>query len=111
MGYKKRSDCEVLINGAEDVFSSLGDCFESAFNKRKSKMNVAKNVFKFGGSLTKLAFNTTSCAIKHAPKAVVAVAAAKREVVQVIEDGINQHQKQMKEDALDEKIRALMLKR
>jgi hypothetical protein len=106
-----RSDCEILINGAEDVFNNLGSCLESAFDERQSKMSVVKNLFKVGGSLTKLAFNTTSCAVKHAPKAVVAVAAAKRELVEAIEEEINEHQKQIKEDALDEKIRALSIKR
>ena len=103
-------DCEILISGIEDVFDDLGSCFSNAVDKNKSKASVVKSLFNFGGSLTKLAFNTTSCAIKNAPKAVVAVAAVKREVIGVIEDEIHEYQKQQKIDALDEKIKQIQLK-
>ena len=104
------SDCRIILNNVEDVFGDLGNCLESVVDERETKMGVVKNLFKFGGSLTKLAFNTTTCAVKNAPKAVVAVAAAKRELVQAIEEGINEHQKQLKEEAMEEKIKQLGLK-
>lgn len=108
--FEEKSDCDILIDGAEDSLKKLGNCFEDAFDDRKTKMNVAGSVFGFGASLTKLAFNATGCAIKNAPKAVVAVAAAKRELVNVIEEGVRETQKQAKEDALNEKIHQLRLK-
>ncbi|MDQ7060904.1 MAG: hypothetical protein Q9M43_07085 [Sulfurimonas sp.] len=46
-------------------------------------MNVVGSIFTFGFSLTKLTFNVAGCAIKNAPKAVVAVAALKREMIDI----------------------------
>jgi len=108
--YKKKSDCDILIDGAEDSLKKLENCFESAFDKKKTKMHVTGNVLRFGLSLTKLALNATGCAIKNAPKAVVAVAAVKREIVNTIEEEVRETQKQYKEDALNEKIKQLRLK-
>ncbi len=105
-----KSDCDVLLTGVENVFDSLGNCLDSAIDERKSKMSVVKNIFKFGGSLTKLAFNTTTCAVKNVPKAVVAVAAVKREVVTAIEEEYYDYQRELKEEALNEKIKKLRLK-
>ena len=62
--YKKKSDCDILIDGAEDSLQKLENCFESAFDDNKTKMNVVGSVFGFGASLTKLALNATGCAIK-----------------------------------------------
>ena len=105
-----KSDCDVLITEIEDVFSGLGNCFDTAFDDKKTKMNVIGSIYGFGKSLTKLVFNTTGCAIKNAPKAVVAVASAKREVVTAIEDEWSQYKKEQKEEALSEKIKLLRLK-
>lgn len=107
---RKKNDCDILLGGVEDVFGSLGECFESALDKKKSKFSVVKSIFKFGGSLTKLAFNTTTCAVKNAPKAVVTVAAVKREIVTAIEEEIHEQRKQAQKDALDAKIKKLQLK-
>ena len=107
----KKSDCDVLFNNAEDSLVKLGKCFDNAFDERKTKMNVVGSIFGFGASLTKLAFNVTGCAIKNAPKAVVAVAALKREVIGEIESGVKQYQKEQQEEALNEKIKQLTLKR
>lgn len=108
--YKKQSDCDILIDGAEDSLKKLENCFDDAFDDRKTKMNVVGSIFGFGASLTKLAFNATGCAIKNAPKAVVAVAAAKRELVDAIEEEVRETQKKIKKDALDAKIQQLRLK-
>jgi 16S rRNA C1402 (ribose-2'-O) methylase RsmI len=105
-----KNDCDVLLTGVEDVVAGIGNCLESAFDSKKTKKNVVGSLFGLGKSLTKLAYNTTTCAVKNAPKAVVAVAAVKREVIMVIEEEINEYQKQKKEDALDEKIKQLQLK-
>lgn len=106
----KKSDCNILLNNAEDMFNDLGDCFDTALNDKKTKMSVVGSIFNLGKSLTKLTFNTGVCAVKNVPKAVVAVAAVKREVVTAIEEEIHSHQKQMKVDALNEKIKLLELK-
>jgi len=108
---KKRNDCDVIIDGIEDTIGNLGNCLESLFDEKQTKIGVVKNIFKFGGSLTKLTLNTTSCVVKNVPKAVVAVAGAKREVVNALEDEWNQYQKEQKEDALNEKIKQLSLKK
>jgi len=70
-------------------------------------------MFGLTKSLGKLVLNATGCAIKNAPKAVVTVAAVKRELVTAIEEEIYEHNKQAKQakqDALDEKIKQLGLK-
>ncbi|MEA1892183.1 MAG: hypothetical protein U9N33_05660 [Campylobacterota bacterium] len=108
--YKEQSDCDILIDGAEDSLKKLENCFDDAFDDKKTKMNVVGSIFGLGVSLTKLAFNATGCAIKNAPKAVVAVAAVKREIVQEIENEYNEHKKEQQKEALDEKIRQLGLK-
>ncbi len=107
---KRKTDCEVLSDGVGDVFSTLGDCFDTAFDEKKTKTNVVGSIFGFGKALTKLSFNAGVCAIKNTPKAVATVAAAKRDVVEFIEDEVNTYQKQAKIDALDEKIKNLKLK-
>lgn len=106
----EKSDCDIIFNNAEDTLNSLGNCFEYSFDDKKSKLDVVGSIFGFVGSLTKLTYNVTGCAIKNAPKAVVAVASVKREIVTAIEEEIHTHQKQLKEDALNEKIKQLRLK-
>lgn len=106
----KNNDCNVLLDNAEGVINNLGTCIDSVFDERKTKMNVIGNIFGIGASLTKLAFNVTGCAIKNAPKAVVAVAAVKREVIDAATEGYSEYQKQQRKDALEEKILQLKLK-
>ena len=106
----KKSDCDVLFEGVESVANDLGSCFDTAFDERKSKANVIGSLFKLGASMTKLTVKAGVCAVKNTPKAVVAVANAKRELVDGIESGINQVQKEMKEDALEQKIKMLKQK-
>ena len=106
-----KNDCEILLGNAENMLNDLGKCLDTAFDKNKTKMNVVGSIFSLGKSLTKLTFNAGYCAVKNAPKAVVAVASAKRELVNALEDEYNQYQKQLKEDALNEKIKQLQLKK
>ena len=110
MMLKKKSDCDILFNNTEDVFKDIGSCFERAFDEKQSKMSVVGSIFNLGKSLTRLTFNTGVCAVKNAPKAVVAVAAVKRDIVNAIEEEIHEQQKQAKIDALDAKIKQLGLK-
>ena len=107
---QKKNDCDVIINGIENSFENLGACLESIVDEKQSKMGVVKHLFKFGASLTKLAVDTTVCAVKNTPKAVVAVAGAKRELVDSIENEWNQFNKEQQEEALNEKIKQLKLK-
>lgn len=106
----KPSDCDFLVDELEHTFDSLGNCFESMVDERKTKMNVVGSIFSFGFSLTKLTFNVAGCAIKNAPKAIVAVAALKREIIDAGTQEWNQYQKELKEDALEEKIKLLKYK-
>ena len=108
--YRKKSDCDVLIDNAESMFDDLGNCFDTVFDDKKTKMNVVGSMFGLTKSIGKLALNATGCAIKNAPKAVVAVAAVKRELVTAIEEEIHEQNKQAQKDALEEKIKQLGLK-
>ncbi|EDZ63694.1 hypothetical protein CBGD1_1314 [Sulfurimonas gotlandica GD1] len=100
----------MLLNNAEGVINNLGNCIDSVFDKKKTKMNVIGSILGVGTSLTKLAFNATGCAIKNTPKAVVTVAAIKRKIVNTAAEGYNEYQKQQKKDALDAKILQLKFK-
>ncbi len=108
--YREKSDCDVLIDNAESMFDDLGNCFDTAFDDKKTKMNVVGSIFGLTRSIAKLALNTTGCAIKNVPKAVVVVANAKRELVTAIEEEIHEHKKQVQIDALDAKIKHLRVK-
>ena len=107
----QKRDCDRLEDSFVNMFDRLGNCVDTLIDEKKTKMNVVGSVFGFGISLTKLTFNVAGYAIKNTPKAVVAVAAVKKEIVSTIEDEIYTHQKQQKEDALNEKIRLLKAKR
>jgi len=104
------SDCDFLVDEVEHTFDSLGNCFDTMIDEKKTKMNVVGSIFSFGFSLTKLTLNVAGCAIKNAPKAVVAVAAVKREIIDAGTQEWNQYQKELKEDALNEKIKQLKYK-
>lgn len=106
----KRSDCDTLLENAEGVVNSLGHCIDSVLDEKKTKMNVVGTVFGVGTSLTKLAFNLTGCAIKNPPKAIVAVAAVKRELISSATQEYSEYQKQQKKEALEAKILQLKLK-
>ena len=108
--FKEKSDCDIIFDDAENMFNDLGNCFDTAFDKRKSKMNVVGSIFNLGKSLTKLTVNAGVYTIKNAPKAIVSVAAVKREVVTAITEEIHEHKKQVKIDTLNEKIKQLGLK-
>lgn len=105
------NDLEVLEKSFDNVLISFNDCFEVAEDDRKTKMNIIGSIFSFGFSLTKLTLTVAGCAIKHTPKAIVTVAAVKREIVTEIESGWNEYKKEQQEEALNEKIKQLTLKR
>ena len=108
---EKKSDCDVMLNDVENVFGSLGNCidsaFDTAFDEKQSKMQVVGSIFGIGKAATKLLWNGTGCAVKHTPKAIVTAAKYKREFVDSVTEEISKVQKQMKEDELDEKIKRL----
>jgi putative N-acetylmannosamine-6-phosphate epimerase len=106
----QKSDCDILLDNAENMFGSLGICIDTVTDDKKTKMNVLGSIFGLGKSITKLTFNAGYCAIKNTPKAVVAVAAVKREIITAATAEYNRYQKQIKKDTLDAKIQQLKLK-
>ncbi len=107
---EQANDCDILIGKAENTLHSLENCFDTMVDEKKTKLNVAGSIFGFGFSLTKLTFNVAGCAVKNAPKAFVALAAVKREIIEVGTQEWNEYQKELKEEALNDKIRQLQLK-
>ena len=105
------TDCDFLIGKAENTLHSLENCLETVIDDKKSKMNVIGSIFSFGFSLTKLTFSVAGCAVKNVPKAVVAVAAGKKEIITDLENGYREYQKELKENALEEKIEQIALKK
>ncbi|MCD6653567.1 MAG: hypothetical protein LT067_02195 [Sulfurovum sp.] len=104
---QKKSDCEVILKDVENIFGSIGNCFDTALDDKKSKMQVVGGIFGIGKSLLKFGWDAASCVVKHTPKAIATVANAKRELTDTIQEEYRNHQRQIQEDALDEKIRQL----
>ena len=100
----KKSDCEVIKNDFEDLFESINNCVDTAIDKNTTKLDVVGSLFGMGRNLLRLGFNGTVCAVKNAPKAVVTVANIKREITDTIEIEYQQHQKEIKEKELEDKI-------
>ncbi|MDT8451556.1 MAG: hypothetical protein RQ936_02280 [Gammaproteobacteria bacterium] len=105
-----RNDWSEVTNGVEDVIGDLESCIDDAINYKETKTGVIKSVLNLSGSLTRLAFRTTSAVVSNAPKAIVAAADLKREFVDGVENGMREFQKQQKEDALDKRIKQIKLK-
>jgi hypothetical protein len=105
------TDCDVVINRFEHTLLNLENCFETVVDDKKTKMNVVGSIFGFGFSLTKLTFSVAGCVLKNTPKAVVAVAAVKRDIIDSVTQEWNQFKKEQQEEALNEKIKQLTLKR
>jgi len=104
---KSESDCDILLNDVDNVFGSIGTCFDNVLDDRKSKMQVAGSVFGILGATTKFLFHGTTCVVKNTPKALATVANAKRELTDTIANEYQEYQKELKEDALNEKIKQL----
>ena len=107
----KKSDCDLILNDVENVFGSIGDCFKSTFDEKKSKMQVIGGIFGIGKSVLKLGWNGGACAVKHPPQAVVTVAKYKRELIVTVTEEYQNYQKEQKEDALDAKMAKLKMKK
>ena len=110
MRRKQKSDCDLLLNDVENVFGSLGNSIDAAFDERQTKMDVAKGVFGIGKNLLKFGFNGTKCVVKHTPKAIATVASAKRELTDTITEEYHKYQIEQKEQELDDKIAQLKYK-
>ncbi len=108
---RKKSDCDLILDDVENVFESIGGCFESAFDEKKSKMQVIGGIFGIGKSVLKLGWNGATCAVKHTPQAVVTVAKYKREFIDTVTEEYQNYQKEQKEDALDAKMAKLKMKK
>jgi len=105
-----KSDCDILLQSAEHSFGKLEQCIDTIVDKKKSKMQVLGSFFEFGYSVTKLLFKTTTCAAKNTPKAVVTVAAVKRDIVNAIDEEMREHKKRELQRTMDAKIKELSLK-
>ena len=105
-----KSDCELLEERFVDVFEDLGSCFETVFDENKKKTSLVGDLFRLGMSVTKLTLKVGGCAVKYTPKAVVAVAHAKREIVNAIEDGYREMEKERMEAEMNEKIKRLKIR-
>ena len=104
------TDCDVVIDRFEHTLLNLENCFETVVDDKKTKMNVVGSIFGFGFSLTKLTFTVAGCVVKNTPKAVVAVAALKKDIIESGTQEWNKYQIELKEEALNEKIKQLQLK-
>ena len=92
-----------------NVFENLGDCVEAIVDNRKK--DALKSVFGIGKSVVGLTIETTSCVIENTPKVVSTIRDIKQDIVSEIEDGINDYQKQKKEQLLEDKIKMLKQKK
>ncbi len=104
---QKKNDCDVILDDVDSFFGSIGNCFDTAFDEKKSKMQVVGSIFGILKPASKLIWDGTSCAVKNTPKAIATVADAKRKLTDGITEEYTKYQKELKEDALDEKIRRL----
>ncbi len=105
--FEKKNDCDVILDDVESLFGSIGNCFETAFDERKTKMQVMGSILSILKPTTKLLWDGTSCAVKNTPKAVTAIANVKRELTDTITEEYHEYQKELKEQALEEKIAQL----
>ena len=101
------NDCNKIFNDIEQVFSTLERGIVETLDSNQPKRSALRGLFRLGGSLTKLAYDTTACAIKNTPKTVVAAASIKREIVSAIEEESAAYQKRKKIEALDARIEQL----
>ena len=62
--YKKKNDCDVLMDNAESMFDDLGNRFDTALDDRTTKMNVIGSIFGLTKSIGKLALNATVVQLK-----------------------------------------------
>jgi hypothetical protein len=95
--------------GVEEVFNDLGVCVNDTINIKEKKYGVIKSIFNLSGSITKLAFKSASAVVINTPKAVVAISDIKNVLVDSVEEGVREYNKQQKENCLDEKIRQLKI--
>ena len=104
---QNKSDCDVILDDVDSLFGSIGNCFDTAFDEKKSKMQVVGSIFGLLKPASKLLWDGTSCAVRHTPKAIATVADAKRKLTDGITEEYAKYQKELKEDALNEKIKRL----
>ena len=106
---KKRTDSDLILYDIENVFGTIGNCLDNVLDEKKTKRQVVGGLFNISKSLIKLGVDGTKCIIKHTPKAIVTVTNAKRELTESITEEYSKYQKEMKEDALNEKIKKLKI--
>jgi len=108
--FKKKSDCDVIRDDFGSLFGSIGNCFDTALDNKKSKMQVVGSIFRVFIPTSKLLVDGTTCIIKNTPKAVATIANAKRELTDTATEEYHKFQREKKEKALEEKISKLKYK-
>ena len=104
---RKPSDCELIVDDVENLFSKVGDCLDAAIDERRGKGEVVRGLFGVAGGLLKLGVRGTGCLIKNTPKAITAVASAKRELTEGLAEEYRRMEKERRERELGEKIARL----
>lgn len=104
---KRQSDCDVILDDFDDLFGSIGNCLDAAFDEKKSKMQVIGGIFGLLKPASKLLWDGTSCAVKNTPKAIATVASIKREITDTVTEEYYKYKKELKEQELAEKIAQL----
>lgn len=105
--FKKKSDCDVIRDDFGSLFGSIGNCFDTALDNKKSKMQVVGSIFKVFIPTGKLLVDGATCVVKNAPKTVATIANAKRELTDTAEEEYHKFQREKQEKALEEKIEKL----
>jgi len=103
------SGCEVIGDDVVNVFSDIGECFETVFDENKKNSGLFGNLFSLGKSATKLTWDLGSCAVKNTPKAIATIAEVKREISDIIVETHNEIQNERLEDEFNEQIKRLEL--
>ena len=108
LDYKnKKNDCEVVGDDIINVFSDIGECFETVVDEKKKTSSIFGNLFNVAKSTTKLVWDVGSCTVKHTPKAIVAIAEIKRDISDGIVKIHNEIEKEKLEAEFDEKIKKI----
>lgn len=105
--FKKKSDCDVIRDDVSSFFGSIGNCFDTALDDKKSKMQVVGSILGVFIPTGKLFIDGATCIVKNTPKAVTTIANAKRELTDTAAEEYHKFQREKQEKALEEKISKL----
>ncbi len=105
--YHDRNDCDILKDDAGRLLEVLEESFEKIEQGRMTRTSVVSSLWGIGKGLARLGYDTTRCAVKHTPGAIATVADAKRKLIDAGTEEYYAIKKELAEEALEEKIRAL----